>query len=267
MLAPRAGGLRSLRVMQLAHEFIGAHLAPPLVLIHGITDNRHMWHPLLAELAEHHRVLAVDLRGHGDSDRDDGYDPISYATDVVETATGLGLTNPLVVGHSLGGVVASAVAAISPCRGVVNIDQPLRLSGFKAGLSQLEPMLKGSEETFQQAVAMMFAAMEGPLAAGEVERLRRQRRADQEVVLATWASVFESTEAELDETVVALASAITVPYLAIHGIDPGPDYAEWLQDLVPTATVEVWPDMGHYPQLVDPERFLARLAAFETSLT
>ena len=253
--------------MQLAHEFIGDHTAPALVLIHGITDNRHMWHPLLRSLSAHHRVLAVDLRGHGESDLDDGYDPFSYAGDVVETANSLGFDNPLVIGHSLGGVVASAVAAISPVRGVINIDQTLRLSGFKAGLSQLEPMLKGDEESFQQAMAMLFASMEGPLPASEIERLHHQRRADQDVVLATWASVFESTEAELDETVAALAGAITVPYLAIHGIDPGPDYARWLQGLVPTAVVEVWPGLGHYPHLVEPERFLARVAEFEASLS
>lgn len=252
--------------MQLAHEFIGDASDPAVVLIHGITDNRHMWHPLLRSLAAHHRVLAVDLRGHGESDLDDGYDPISYAGDVVETATSLGITDPLVIGHSLGGVVASAVAAISACRGVINVDQPLRLSGFKAGLSQLEPMLKGDEESFQQAMAMLFDAMEGPLPAAEVARLHGLRRADQRVVLATWASVFESTEAELDATVAALAGAITVPYLALHGIDPGPGYAEWLQGLVPTAVVEVWPDLGHYPQLVQPERFLARVAEFEASL-
>lgn len=252
--------------MQLAHEYIGDTSAPALVLIHGITDNRHMWHPLLRSLAAHHRVLAVDLRGHGESDLDDGYDPISYASDVVETAASLGVTDPLVVGHSLGGIVASAVAAISPVRGVINIDQPLRLSGFKAGLSQLEPMLKGDDESFQQAMGMLFAAMEGPLPAAEVERLHHQRRANQEVVLATWASVFDSTEAELDATVAALAGGITVPYLALHGIDPGPDYAPWLQGLVPSAVVEVWPDLGHYPQLVEPERFLARLAEFESTL-
>ena len=59
---------------------------------------------------------------------------------------------------------------------------------------------------------------------------------------------------------------ITVPYLSLHGMDPGPDYAAWLQNLVPTATVEVWPDMGHYLHLVDPGRFLARLAAFEVQV-
>ena len=249
--------------MLLAHELIGHTNDPALILIHGITDSRHMWHPLLHTLAANHLVLAIDLRGHGESDIDDGYDPISYASDVVETAAALGVTDAVVVGHSLGGVVASAFAAIAPCRAVVNIDQPLRLSGFKEALGQLAPMLNGTRESFEQALEVMFGAMDGPLSAEEQARLRLHRRADQTVVLATWASVFESTPQELDETVAALASAITVPYLSLHGIDPGPDYAPWLQHLVPTATVEVWPDMGHYLHLVDPARFLARLAQFE----
>lgn len=252
--------------MLLAHELIGRTDDPALVLIHGITDSRHMWHPLLSELAANHLVLAVDLRGHGESDTDDGYDPISYASDVVETAAALGVADAVVVGHSLGGVVASAYAAIAPCRAVVNIDQPLRLSGFKEALSQLAPMLSGNRESFDQALELMFAAMDGPLSAAEQARLRLHRRADQTVVLATWASVFESTPEELDAGVKALAAGITVPYLSLHGMDPGADYGPWLQHLVPTATVEVWPDMGHYLHLVDPPRFLARLAEFEAQV-
>ena len=252
--------------MLLAHELIGHAHDPAIVLIHGITDSRHAWHPLLHSLAAHHLVLAVDLRGHGESDSDVGYDPISYATDVVETASALGVNDALVVGHSLENVMASAFAAIAPCRAVINIDQSLRLSAFKAALEQLEPMLKGDDESFQQALELMFTAMDGPLSASEQARLREHRRADQAVVLATWAAVFESTEAELDATVEALAGGITVPYLALHGIDPGPDYGPWLQHLVPTATVEVWPDMGHYLHLVDPARFLARLAEFEAQV-
>lgn len=249
--------------MLLAHELTGRSGDPALVLIHGITDNRHMWHPLLHDLAAHHLVLAVDLRGHGESDTDEGYDPISYASDVVETAAALGVRDAIVIGHSLGGVVASAYAAVAPCRAVLNIDQSLRLSSFKEALGQLEPMLKGDEASFQQALELMFSAMDGPLSAAEQARLRGHRRADQQVVLATWAAVFDSTEAELDATVEALATRITVPYLSLHGIDPGADYGPWLQRLVPTATVEVWPDMGHYLHLVDPVRFCTRLAEFE----
>ena len=252
--------------MLLAHDLLGQPSNPALVLIHGITDNRAMWQPLIDRLAAEHRVLAVDLRGHGQSETGDAYDPVSYATDVVETAASLGITDAIVVGHSLGGVVASAVAAISLCRAVVNIDQPLRLSGFKEVLGQLEPMLKADPETFQQAIDLMFGAMNGPLSDAEQARLKANQRADQAVVLGTWASVFDSTEAELDATVAVLAGAITVPYLALHGIDPGPEYAGWLQGLVPTATVEMWPDTGHYLHLVHPERFLDRLAEFETTV-
>ena len=249
--------------MLLAHELIGQSGNPALILIHGITDSRHMWHPLLRDLAAHHQVLAVDLRGHGESDTDDGYDPLSYASDVVETAVALGVRDAVVVGHSLGGVVASAYAAIAPCVAVLNVDQPLRLSSFKEALGQLEPRLKGDETSFEQALELMFSAMDGPLSPAESARLREHRRADQKVVLATWGAVFDSTEAELDRTVEALAAGITVPYLSLHGIDPGADYGSWLRRLVPTATVEVWPDMGHYLHLVDPTRFRARLAEFE----
>lgn len=252
--------------MLLAHELTGAHEASALVLIHGITESRHTWRPLIGPLAATHRVLAVDLRGHGDSPVGDAYDPISYATDVAETVASVGLENPLVVGHSLGGVVASAYAAVASCCAVVNLDQPLRLSGFKEGLAQLEPLLKGDQASFSMAIDLLFGAMNGPLAADEVARVEASRRADQQVVLGTWASVFDSTVEELDATVAALAGAITVPYLALHGIDPGPGYADWLTGLVPTAVVEEWPDHGHYPQLVDPARFLARLAAFEATV-
>jgi pimeloyl-ACP methyl ester carboxylesterase len=251
--------------MRLAHELVGSSHHPALVLIHGITENHHTWRPLVHRLAEDHSVLLVDLRGHGDSDRCDPYDPLSYAGDVVETAAALGIEAPLVVGHSLGGVVATAFAAIAPCVGVLNVDQPLRLAAFKDGLMQLEPLLTGSREQFAAAIDMVFGSMVGPLQANEAARVHALRHADQSVVLGTWDSVLHSSAEELDATVAALVGAVTVPYLSLHGIDPGPDYAGWLTGLVPAATVEVWPDHGHYPHLVDQVRFLQRLRDFEAT--
>lgn len=253
--------------MQLAHELVGNGHHPAIVLVHGITENRHMWHPLLHRLAEDHLVLAVDLRGHGGSDVCDPYDPITYATDVAETVQALGLDTPLLVGHSLGGVVVSAYAAIAPSIGVVNVDQPLRLAGFQDALRELEPLLTGTQEEFETAIGAMFDAMNGALPEEEVARIHALRgHPRQDVVLGTWDSVLHSSAEQLDGTVAALAGAISVPYLSLHGIDPGPDYAAWLTGLLPSATVEVWPDLGHYPHLVEPERFLARLAEFEAQV-
>ena len=253
--------------MQLAHELIGHASAPSLVLVHGITENRHMWDPLLPSLAAEHYVLAVDLRGHGESDEGDAYDPISYASDVVETATALGIERPLLVGHSLGGVVVSAFAAIAPCAGVMNVDQPLRLADFQENLKMVQTSLEGTQADFEFALAMIFGMLNGPLPEDERDRLAALRGTpNRDVVLATWDAVLHATPEELDATVEALAGAITVPYLSLHGIDPGPGYAEWLTGLVPTATVEVWDELGHYPQLVEPDRFLARLAEFEAQV-
>ena len=252
--------------MLLAHELIGRHDAPELVLIHGITQSRHVFHPLLRPLAENHRVLAVDLRGHGDSESCDPYDPASYASDVIDTALSLGFSDPIVVGHSLGGIVATAYAAESPCAAVVNIDQPLRLSGFKEALVSIEPLLRGDEATFRQTIDAVFTAMNGPLPAAEQARILSHSRFDHEVVLGTWESVLGSSEAELDAMVGSMVAGITVPYLAIHGEDPGPGYADWLSSLIPTSTVEVWPGHGHYPHLVDTAHFLARLAEFDAQV-
>jgi pimeloyl-ACP methyl ester carboxylesterase len=249
--------------MLLAHDLLGDEAAPPVVLIHGITESRATWAPVVAALGSDHRVLAVDLRGHGASAEGDAYDPVAYAGDVVATVAAVGIADPLVVGHSLGGVVATAYAAIGQCCAVVDVDQPLHLGGFKDALTALEPMLRGSPEQFRDAIGMVFEQMRGPLSAAESARVEAIRRPDQRVVLGTWQAVLERSAAELDATIRSLTGAVHTPFLSLHGIDPGEDYARWLVEQIPQAVVEVWPDHGHYPHLVDTPRFLARLAAFE----
>jgi pimeloyl-ACP methyl ester carboxylesterase len=236
----------------------------PLVLVHGITESAASWDPLVAPLAAAHRVVTLDLRGHGRSGRAAPYDLATFAGDVraVLDAAGIG-DDALLVGHSLGGTVVSAFASAFPCRAVVSVDQPLALAGFQESLRQLEPMLRGGDEAFQQAIVAVFDSLRGRLDGAEAERIAALRRPDQDVVLGVWSVVLDSDAADLDALVASVASQITVPILSLHGIDPGPDYAGWLAGLVPTAAVEVWAGDGHYPHLVEPDRFLARLAAFD----
>jgi hypothetical protein len=115
----------------------------------------------------------------------------------------------------------------------VNVDQPLRLAAFKAQLGQLEPMLRGEPAGFQAAMAMVFQMLHGPLPPAEVARLTALRRPEQAVVLGAWGTVFDSTPEELDATVAALAAAVAVPYLSLHGADPGEPYSAWLRGHVP----------------------------------
>lgn len=110
--------------MRLAVRETGSTGTRTAVLIHGIMSDSRAWHRVTGELEQRgFRVLAVDLAGHGSSPRAHRYSPASWADDVVETVRPL-LTSPpdLVMGHSLGALVASLVADRLSPRTAVYID-------------------------------------------------------------------------------------------------------------------------------------------------
>jgi pimeloyl-ACP methyl ester carboxylesterase len=245
-------------------EYAESGDGPPLVLVHGITEQRHAWDPILPALDERWHVVAVDLRGHGESDRRAPYDPVTMAGDVHAVVQDAGLDAPLLVGHSLGGVVVSAYGGAGyDARAIVNIDQPIALGAFKEALEPLVPMLRGTREDFETAVGIIFEVLDGPLPAAERARLDAISSAEPEVVLGVWGTVFDTSAEDLDLLAGNLAAGIRVPYLSLHGADPGDDYPDWLEAIVPGAIVEIWPEAGHYPHLTEPERFVARLAGFD----
>lgn len=237
---------------------------PAVVLVHGITEQAATWGPVAEALASTHRVVALDLRGHGASGTAASYDLEAMAGDVIAVISAAGLTSPQLVGHSLGGVVASAVGAVYPVASVVCVDQALNLAAFQDGLLPVAPMLR-DPAAFPAVIEQLFAELAGPLAGAERERVDGLRRPDQTVVLGIWDLILTSELSEIAATVDAALepfSGSTVPYLAIFGIDPGDEYSGWLSDRIPTSVVETWADHGHYPHLVDPERFLSRVREF-----
>jgi pimeloyl-ACP methyl ester carboxylesterase len=87
----------------------------PVVLLHGLASNARIWDFVAPELARAARVVAVDQRGHGLSDKpDDGYDFASVVADLHALTQTLGFDHPVVVGHSWGASVAAAYAAQYP---------------------------------------------------------------------------------------------------------------------------------------------------------
>lgn len=248
--------------VSIAYDVTGD--GPPLVLVHGITESRAAWDPLVADLAADHTVVAIDMRGHGESGDAPSYDSQAMADDIAAVVGELGLDAPLVVGHSMGGIVVTAFAGAHPCRGVVNVDQSIALADFQELVVGAEPLLRS--DAFGEVITGLFDSMQGPLPADEVARIGALRRPVKKVVLGVWAPLLELAPDALQALVDELAGAVTVPYLALFGIDPGPDHPAWLSSVIPTASVEVWADSGHYPHLVHPQRFLDRLRSFEATL-
>jgi pimeloyl-ACP methyl ester carboxylesterase len=101
--------------MRIHYTEWGPVTAPPVVLLHGLNVQCHTWDPIARVLANNHHVIAMDMRGHGDSDWSrTGYRVRSMARDVHGLVDALGLGPVHLVGHSAGVRVAIAVAGEQP---------------------------------------------------------------------------------------------------------------------------------------------------------
>lgn len=272
---PTTGG-----AVPLAHSITGH--GPLAVLLHGITEDHRTFDPLVPALAEDHTVLTVDLRGHGASPAAARYGLDEVAADVAsvvsavrdaagtETSGGAagpgdGNPAPLVIGHSLGGLIAAVYGARYPVRGVINIDQSLDLAPMQTQIHAVEAMLRG--DGFQPFMAGMFAQMMGALPQSEQDRIGAIRRPVQQVVLGIWAPLLDGTVADLVDAVdEAVSPATPYPYLQIDGTPSGPGYPNWLARRIPGAVVDDWGPLGHYPHLCEPERFVAAVRDFDPAV-
>jgi lipase len=113
----------------------GAEGPERVVCLHGLTQHAGVFEPLAERLAGQGRsVLAVDLRGHGESGKEPPWNEATHVADVLETLDAAGVERALWVGHSFGGRLAQTLAAAEPARtaGVALLEAPSRISPRRA---------------------------------------------------------------------------------------------------------------------------------------
>lgn len=108
--------------LQLAFEETGS--GPPVLILHGLFGSSSNWRSVARALAPRHRVLCVDLRNHGASPWADTMGYLEMAADVRALLQARRLQQPWVVGHSMGGKTAMALALMDPAAvgGLVVVD-------------------------------------------------------------------------------------------------------------------------------------------------
>lgn len=98
-----------------AHVRVWSDVGSPILLVHGLASSARTWDLLAPLLARHFRVIAVDQRGHGESDKpDDGYDLLTAVADLRGLVESLQVERPTLVGHSWGGNVVLQYAVTYP---------------------------------------------------------------------------------------------------------------------------------------------------------
>ncbi|MES9807918.1 alpha/beta fold hydrolase [Streptomyces cinereoruber] len=216
--------------VRLAHRVTGPEDAPPVVLVHGRGENSTTWAEVAADLAADHRVYALDLRGHGFSDRrPGGYGFDAFRDEIGGFLKALGLTGATVVAHSMGAAAAYLLARDEPgLVGRLVLEEP-------PVFFPLDPPRPAAERP------------EGPLGF------------DWEIVPATDAQLNDPDPDWRDR----LAS-ITAPTLILAG---GPtshvpqDRLSWLAARIPGARLATI-DAGHLVHTARPDEFLSLVREF-----
>ena len=124
-MQPRSRRLRGTDGLAI-HVLEWSDEGTPLVLVHGFGNEAHIWDDFVPAVAPHYRTVAVDLRGHGDSDHDPErrYDYEHHVADLEAVTATLGIERLVLVGHSFGGRTSTLFAAKHPERmaGLVIVD-------------------------------------------------------------------------------------------------------------------------------------------------
>jgi len=243
----------------LAYIDTGDPRGRPVVLIHGYTDNARDWVPMLPYLSKRDRLILVDIRGHGKSDKPPCcYARIDFAYDIKLLLDALRIDRADLVGHSLGSMITQVFAETWPdrTRRVVLISStggPRACAPTRKPAFDYAAEIRKLREPVDPDSPFMIAWWDSPTPV-DPDFIRRQRRDAAAIPLSVWLAVLDqgASSADLQRTLPQLKA----PTLLIWGsADPimEEEGRQTLREALPTATVKVFDGLGHNPFWEDPE--------------
>jgi pimeloyl-ACP methyl ester carboxylesterase len=230
-----------------------------LVLIHGWTCSIEYWRDQIPDLAKRNRLIAIDLPGHGMSDKPQAtYTMDLFARAVEAVLRDAGVKRAVLVGHSMGTPVARQFYRKYPDQtlAIVIVDGALRNFGDK---KQMENMMAGFRgPNYQQTGLGMLTFMEGPtLSAADKDRIKTSFLATPQHVLVS------AMEGMADDSIWG-QDKINVPVLAVLAKGPfyPPNNEQIFREIAPNLEYHMWEGVGHFLMMERPKEFNDTLIGF-----
>jgi pimeloyl-ACP methyl ester carboxylesterase len=230
-----------------------------LVLIHGWTCNVDSWRDQVSELAKRNRVIAVDLLGHGQSDKPQ----ITYSMDlfarVVEAVMrDAQVDRAVLVGHSMGTPIARQFYRKYPQKtlAIVIVDGSLRPFGDKKMMEGFMASLRGPN--YKEVGKQMFAGMAGPNLSTEIqERIQASFLNTPQHVLVS------AMEGMADDSIWG-QDKINLPVLAVLAKSPfwPADTEQFYRSIAPQLDFQMIDGVGHFLMMEKPKQFNDSVIAF-----
>jgi pimeloyl-ACP methyl ester carboxylesterase len=252
----------------------GVHLAvirygdaalPPVVLLHGAGANAHWWDHLAPGLAERFHPVALDFRGHGDSDFPKELVPGAFRDDLEALLEWLGAPRAPLVGHSLGAHVALGHAAAGGDPAALVLIDPARgLSATRRRATRLALSLRPTYASRDEAVRR-FQFLPGPVDAAPVLRTAVAEHSVRPEPDGRFGFKFDARWFGVPERDRPSLGGVRAPTLILRGAesplltDAGAH--ELVRGIVGAKLVEI-AGAGHHVQMERPEACLAAIAPF-----
>lgn len=231
---------------------VGGHEEPTLVFVHGWALDRHLWDNQVERLSVRHRVVALDLGGHGESGRRRARWTIAaFGEDVKAVVEATGAKRVVLIGHSMGGPVVLEAARRMPERttGIVLVDTLLDVEQ-RTPPEQADAMARQLEANYTTTVTQM--ATEYLFAPGTPEAVR-DRVLRHATTMPADISIAVLRQAWTYDPLPALRE-IKAPIRAVNS-DKFPTNRDVNRRHMPEYDVIIVTGTGHYPMLEDPGRF------------
>lgn len=229
-----------------------------LVLVHGWGCNLDHWRDQIPGFSKRTRVLALDLPGHGQSDKPE----ISYTMDLFAQAIDAVMRDAkvdraVVAGHSMGTPVARQFYRKYPQKtaAIVIVDGGLRPFGTREMREQFLTMFRGPN--YKETSVQMVSQMAGTLPAADQERVKSSFAGTPQNVLVT---AMES----MNHDSLYGPDKISVPVLAIMAKSPfwPPDTEQFVRGLAPDLEFQMWEGVSHFLMMEKPKQFNDAVIAF-----